>query len=313
MSTVMTDILASAVGTQRSAPQANMWRRILVFLEVTLVTLLIPMTRLGFKYLIPVGALHTIILQMGVGVVIMAPAVCLFLILRRTDFKAYGITLHGWPGNLKIGVLLSLLCVVEIIVSRRLFRFAGVAHYSGYETRGNLIALCFALPSLALFALILRYTQFIAKYVQIGLAWVIFVGLWAMPLVLVVYFYQPLGPAILTFVRLVFIAGFGEEFIFRGYIQPRLNEVLGRPFCVGGIQFGWGLFLAAFLFGLVHVFNGVDPIHGRIQLQWTWGMATCVTGIIGGCLREKTGNILSGAILHGNNDIWVLIVQNLKF
>jgi membrane protease YdiL (CAAX protease family) len=63
----------------------------------------------------------------------------------------------------------------------------------------------------------------------------------------------------------------------------------------------------------VHIFNGIDPLHGRMQLQWTWGISTCVTGIIHGYLREKTGSILSGAILHGNNDVWVLIVQNLKF
>jgi membrane protease YdiL (CAAX protease family) len=37
-----------------------------------------------------------------------------------------------------------------------------------------------------------------------------------------------------------------------------------------------------------------------------------MSGLIFGYLREKTGSILSGTVLHGNNDAWVLIVQNLR-
>jgi membrane protease YdiL (CAAX protease family) len=116
----------------------------------------------------------------------------------------------------------------------------------------------------------------------------------------------------MTLGKSILVAGLGEEFIFRGYIQSRLNEVLGRPFCLGGIQFGWSLVIASFLFGFVHIFNRVDFIDGRYDLQWSWGIGAFLAGIMFGCLREKTGSILSGAVLHGNQDGWMLIVQNLK-
>jgi membrane protease YdiL (CAAX protease family) len=73
------------------------------------------------------------------------------------------------------------------------------------------------------------------------------------------------------------------------------------------------LFIASFLFGLVHIFNGVDFIHGPFNPKWAWGISAFLSGtIVFGYLREKTGSILSGAVFHGNNDAWALIVTNLK-
>lgn len=305
----MTDILVSISETQRPIRESNTWRRILVLLEVSILALLLPVARVGFKHLAPAGALRSTILQIGAGVVIVATALCLFLVWRRKDFKSYGITLRGWPDGLKIAVLL---CLVEIGIILPLLRLASVGHFTGYESRGQMMTLCCELPGLVLFALIIRYSQSISKYMPTALACVVLVGLWATPLALARHFDRPFGPTFITFVKSVFIAGFGEEFIFRGYVQSRLNEVLGRPFCVVGIQFGWGLFIASFLFGFVHVFNGVDFIQGRFDFQWTLGISAFVMGVIFGCLREKTGSILSGAVLHGNGDAWILIVHNLR-
>lgn len=41
-------------------------------------------------------------------------------------------------------------------------------------------------------------------------------------------------------------SGFGEEFVFRGYVQSRLNQAFGRPLRLFGIQFGVGLIVALF-------------------------------------------------------------------
>jgi membrane protease YdiL (CAAX protease family) len=286
--------------------------RVLVLLEVSLVALLVAVTRMGFKYFAPAGTLSSVIRQTGAGVIIVGPMLCLWLWWRGKDFKAYGITLHDWREGLKIGVVLSLLLAGYVCASLPILRHAGVDHFTGFEPRAHLIVLLLALPGLALFVWILRFSASITKRTPTVLAGIALVALWQMPLALVRYFDQSLSPAVITSIGSVVVAGLGEELIFRGYIQSRLNEVLGRPFRLGGTQFGWGLFIASFLFGLVHIFNGVD-FTGPRHLQWTWGLSAFLHGtLVFGYLREKTGSILSGAILHGNNDAWALIVANLR-
>ena len=41
--------------------------------------------------------------------------------------------------------------------------------------------------------------------------------------------------------------GFGEENLYRGYMQSRLNEAFGRPYRFFGVPFGWGVFVTALL------------------------------------------------------------------
>ena len=294
-------------------PGSRAGERVLALLEVSLVALLVAVTRMGFKYFAPAGTLSSVIRQLGAGIIIVGPILCLWLWRRGKDFKAYGITLHDWREGLKIGVVLSLLLAGYVCASLPILRHAGVDHFTGFEPRAHLIVLFLALPGLALFAWILRFSTLIAKRIPTALAGMALVALWLTPLALVRYFDRPLSPAVMTSIASVVVAGLGEELIFRGYIQSRLNEVLGRPFRFGDTQFGWGLFIASFLFGLVHIFNGVDFVQGSVNFQWTWGLSAFLHGmLVFGYLREKTGSILSGAILHGNNDVWVLIVANLK-
>jgi uncharacterized protein len=99
-----------------------------------------------------------------------------------------------------------------------------------------------------------------------------------------------------------FLSGFGEEFVFRGYYQSRLNQAFGRPFCLFGIQFGVGLFIASLLFGLLHAFNGYDPAIGLASLDWGWALWTAVGGLFFGVIREKTGTLLAPGVAHGLPD-----------
>ena len=288
------------------------WQQILALLEVSLLALLIPVARMEFKNLVPDGRFSSVIRQMGSGVIIVALAVCIFLWFRGRNFKTYGITLCGWREGLKVGVVLSVLCAGYVGASLPFLRHVGVDHFTGAEQRAHMIILLLALPSLVLFAWILRFSTSVAKRIPTALAGIALVALWLLPLALVRHFDRPLSPAVITSVGSVFVAGLGEELIFRGYIQSRLNEVLGRPFRFGDTQFGWGLFITSFLFGLVHIFNGVDFGHGPLNLQWTWGIGAFLSGtLIFGYLREKTGSVLSGAVFHGNNAAWALIVGNL--
>lgn len=93
-------------------------------------------------------------------------------------------------------------------------------------------------------------------------------------------------------ISLVYI-GLAEEFMFRGYIQGRLNQAFGKPFRMMNFSFGWGLIIAALLFGLSHVISPPKPWH------LPWGIWTFAAGLCFGIIREKGGSFLASALVHG--------------
>jgi membrane protease YdiL (CAAX protease family) len=105
--------------------------------------------------------------------------------------------------------------------------------------------------------------------------------------------------AISGFVFYLLFLGLGEELLFRGYIQSRLNAAWGRPFQFFGVNWGWGVVITSVLFGLMHVLNLSSLIAGHWQLAWPWGFWTFFAGFISGFVREKTGSIVAPTILHG--------------
>jgi membrane protease YdiL (CAAX protease family) len=108
-----------------------------------------------------------------------------------------------------------------------------------------------------------------------------------------------LGNAVSAFVFYIFFLGLGEELLFRGYIQSRLNAAWGRPFRFFGVRWGWGVVITSVLFGLMHVLNVGGLVSGAWQPQWWWGFWTFFGGLVLGLVREKTGSIVAPTILHG--------------
>ena len=102
--------------------------------------------------------------------------------------------------------------------------------------------------------------------------------------------FTPLAGAVLY--PLAFV-GIGEEVFFRGYVQGRLNEIWGRPWCLGKVNFGPGLLAAALLFGLAHPLVAADPS------RWAWALWTFAAGLLLGYLRELSGGVLAPIIAHG--------------
>jgi uncharacterized protein len=92
--------------------------------------------------------------------------------------------------------------------------------------------------------------------------------------------------------------GFGEEILYRGYIQSRLNAAFGKPFQFFGACWGYGTLIAALLFGLTHTLNGINIVTGEVQLLWWWGVWTFFSGLLFAYVREKTGTVAPGAVLH---------------
>ena len=109
----------------------------------------------------------------------------------------------------------------------------------------------------------------------------------------------PLENPVTGFLFYIFFLGLGEELLFRGYIQSRLNEAWGRPFQFFGVPWGWGLIITSVIFGLMHVINIGSLINGNWQLEPWWGLWTFFGGLVNGFVREKTGSIVAPSILHG--------------
>jgi membrane protease YdiL (CAAX protease family) len=103
-------------------------------------------------------------------------------------------------------------------------------------------------------------------------------------------------------------AGFGEEILFRGYYQSRLNEGFGRNFRVLNLEFGWGVFITAFLFGMVHVFFWPRFFFGGFQINVMSGIYTGMIGLTIGFVREKSGSILAPSLMHGIWDCTVVFL-----
>jgi membrane protease YdiL (CAAX protease family) len=107
------------------------------------------------------------------------------------------------------------------------------------------------------------------------------------------------GHALAIFLAYAFFVGFGEEILYRGYMQSRLNEVFGKPYRFFEVAFGWGTIITALFFGLSHVGLIRWMLGMSGSLTWAWGFWTVFSGLVFGFVREKSGSILAPALLHG--------------
>jgi hypothetical protein len=102
-----------------------------------------------------------------------------------------------------------------------------------------------------------------------------------------------LGAAMQAFVYAYLIVALSEELLFRGFIQTRLNAAFGRPRRFFGIPWGWGLVIAAGMFGLWHA--AAQPAAP----SWPQVLWTAFAGLLLGMIREKAGGVAAPALLHG--------------
>ena len=114
--------------------------------------------------------------------------------------------------------------------------------------------------------------------------------------VILAYFTYEYIPILSKILYYIFIVGLGEELLFRGYLQSSFNRYFGKSFIIGKVKFGWGLFLSALLFGMMHALVVVPPL-------WPWALFTFILGLILGFIREKDGSILSAVLLHAMFDM----------
>ena len=89
---------------------------------------------------------------------------------------------------------------------------------------------------------------------------------------------------IVAFVTLVVVAPIAEEVIFRGWLYGRLKKVF-----VGKVSDLWAMIISIFLVSLT---------FGIVHLQWNVGVNVFAMSIVLCGLREITGTIYAGILLH---------------
>jgi membrane protease YdiL (CAAX protease family) len=99
-----------------------------------------------------------------------------------------------------------------------------------------------------------------------------------------------------SFLMMIGLAGFTEEFFFRGVLQTRLSKLLNSNF--------WAVITASFFFGLYHLpyayLNPRWPSHGN----WTdaasaaFGQGVPIGLILGTVYVKSRQNLLACAVLH---------------
>lgn len=225
--------------------------------------------------------------------------VALVWLLTRRPAAMLGLSLQGWRGHLWTGLM------VGGIFSTCFGPAHGVLPLLGTCERdwlGGAVLTAFTLLAIPATLLLLRrrpgiLSQGAAPRPAVLVAFVPVAAIAGIALARVSW----MAAAVLFMVAFVCL---GEELLFRGYFQSRLNEAFGRPFSWCGVRWGWGLVITAALFGLIH------PL-GLPQPAWALALPTTVAGFVFGLVREKTGSIYAAAACHAVGNVISLLLGRL--
>lgn len=220
----------------------------------------------------------------------------LIIWLARRNWTEYGVSLEGWQANLDLGLKAYLVRLIPLGLG-----VAGAMWLTldSHQLGGGAFVALMELVGLAVMIWVLNRRSPVKS--GRGSLMVILMLL-AFP-ILTALSLNRLDLVIVSTVFWQFVfSGFGEEFVWRGYVQSRLNQAFGRPMRMFGIQFGAGLFIASLLFGLLHAFNTYDPEIGSASLSWGWALFASFSGLFFGVLRERTGSLIAPGLAHGLPD-----------
>jgi hypothetical protein len=195
-------------------------KRIVAVLDV-LAVFVVTFTLIKLTALLPVGQVKGWLLAYAVMIAIPLG----ILLVTRRDLKAYGLDVGQLRDQLNVAVALLPIAAIEGAISGWLLPMFIPNAILRWE--GALILSLLSVPFFFWAAWILRRRPAAALVLPA------LVGL--LPLVQ--------GSAIvpersLSFVFYLLFLGPGGEFLFRGYIQSRLNAAFGRPFRFWGVPWG---------------------------------------------------------------------------
>lgn len=222
----------------------------------------------------------------------------IFLWLSRRDWASYGVAMAQWQIDLDIGVKAYLIRIIPVACL-----MGALALGWGYTSlRGGLLVAFGEAVAIGVLLVVLRKVDHEKAVAGWRSNLFIILALLILPIFVAILRGQLSLIIISTVVWQFFFSGFGEEFVWRGYVQSRLNQVFGRPWRLFGITLGPGWVVASLLFGLTHAFNTFDPADGIYEIAWGWALFTTFSGLMFGLLREKTGSLLACGLAHGLPD-----------
>jgi hypothetical protein len=91
-----------------------------------------------------------------------------------------------------------------------------------------------------------------------------------------------------------------EEVFFRGYVQGRLNILLGRNWRFPGTRVGPGLFITSVIFALSHYLTQPAPVR----------LLVLFPGLLFGYMRERSGSVAAPVIVHAAANCAFLTLQS---
>ena len=228
---------------------------------------------------------HIIMIVLAIGAVA----------IEKKGLSSYGFTLKKWRSDLSVALicLISAAGYIPSLVSPSI---------AGNRLINTLFVIAAVL--LALWLVLNKKDEGMAKDSGVRIFWPIVSIPVITAIVLSTAGFEIIASAL---VFQFYFAGFGEEILFRGYFQSRLNQDFGRPWRIRGVSFGPGLLIASALFGVLHMLNPFNPLMGKFEIDLLWGASSFFGGLLFGFLREKTGTVLSASLGRGLLDLGQII------
>ena len=181
---------------------------------------------------------HILMIAFGVGMIA----------IQKADFHSYGFTLKQWRSDLSIAVICLIMLWLGYLLS-----------FTGNSVVNSSLQIALTLIAVVLVA-IKKIKPQGGKQGQATSSFIL-----AVPLMIIVAdALEGVGLIASTAVFQFFMAGFGEEILFRGYMQTRLNEDFGKPWQFKGVNFGPGLLIVSVLFGVLHLISPLNPFRPMI-------------------------------------------------
>jgi membrane protease YdiL (CAAX protease family) len=212
--------------------------------------------------------------------------------LTKREFAYSGFTLKKWRSDISIAII----CVISAAAFIPSLVFPAIASNVALNSVFSIAATLLAL----LFVARKKNVNKKTGSSNIGLAVLALLPLFSLTTIAGSINY---GLIASTVIFQFFFAGFGEEIMFRGYMQSILNEGFGYPWKFAGVKFGPGLLITSVLFGVLHLLNPFNPLQGQYALAIWSGISSTFGGFLFGFIKEKTGDVLAPSIAHGLVDL----------
>lgn len=215
----------------------------------------------------------------------------------------------------KIAVLDVLIFFAIIALGMMIISYCVESEFAPWLTKGFMIIFT------VLVILVKHRTRdygFVPKNLKLSLKWsLIFMFTIIMPAIMIALIaglHIDILKALLSFVWFIIFTGIAEESAFRGYIQSRLNESFTEKYNEFlGFEVTWhkGTVIAAVIFGLAHLLNGINIKTGRISITVALlflVVLAILIGILFGVMREISGDIYVCSVVHGSINFAAAII-----